>query len=409
MFVSKRVGKRRQLTIGSAGLALILMTLIRCTAATPAEPAITFSVPTSTRPPLGDVYTAAVGTLSQNLELRGAVKAQQDAELFFAVDGRVKQVHVDPGTRVRAGDLVAELDASNLRDRVETLTFTLQQSELGVEHAQTEVDAKVDVFWAKTAVGRAQVTAAQAQVERQRAEAAQAAQEGRTVYVDESGVPLAEAQLNLTQAAAQVEVDAARSRLALVELSRDQTEARLVDAREQLSQTLLTAPIDGKVQSLSVNAGAGVQAYETVGMIVDPSDLWVSALASAGDVQQIEIGQAVSVRFELNPGQTYEGVVRDVAAQSNSASYEVVVDFEQPELVPSSAGDNVRVILPGIVRSEVLIVPNEAITTFAGQTYVQVVTEDETILRTEIETGITDGAFTEVVSGLEPGQVVKLP
>ncbi len=393
-----------------AGLVLTLVALVGCqTVATPTDPAITFSIPTSTRPPLGDTYTVAIGTISQSLELRGAVKAQQDAELFFTVDGKVKRVYADSGTQVREGDLVAELDAVNLRDRVQALEFTLQEAGLKVEQAQAVVDARVDVFWARSAVGQAQIAAAQAQVERQRAEAAQAAQEGRTVYVDESGVPLAEAQLNLTQASAQAEVDAARNNLALLELARDQTQAQLIDAREQLSQTILTAPMDGRVQAFEVNTGAGVQAYETIGMIVDPSEVWVSALATTGDVQQIEIGQAVSIRFEVNPGQTYEGVVRDVVAEANSASYQVVVDFEQPELVPSATGDNVRVILPGIVRSDVMLVPNDAITTFAGQTFVQMVTEDETTLRTEIETGITDGEFTEVVSGLEPGQVVKLP
>jgi multidrug efflux pump subunit AcrA (membrane-fusion protein) len=380
-----------------------------CVTPTPAPPVATYVMPTATREPLGDVYTVTTGTLSENMELRGSLEAQREADLFFTIDGKVKRVYVDPGETVRAGDLVAELDASNLQDTIQALEFDLQEAELRVGQAQTAVDARVDVFWAQTAVARAQVAAAQASVERQRAQAAQAAQEGRTVYVDESGVPLAEAQLSLTQASAQAEVDAARSNLALVELARDQTQAQLVEARDQLSQTLLAAPIGGNVQAIDISTGAGVQAYDSVGIIVDPSDVWVSALASAQDIEEIAVGQSVEIRLEALPNQTYEGTVEDLIAEGNSSAYQVVVAFDSPRNVPPATEENVRVVLPGVTRTDVPVVPNAAITTFAGQAYVQVVQDDDTTRRTEIETGISDGAFTEVVSGLQPGQVIKLP
>jgi multidrug resistance efflux pump len=380
-----------------------------CATTTPAPPVATYVMPTATREPLRDVYTVTTGTLSENIELPGSLEVQRTADLFFTMDGKVKQVYVDPGEAVRTGDLVAELDASGLEDTVEALEFDLQEAELKVAQAQTTVDARIDVFWAQTAVARAQVAAAQAAVERQRAEAAQAAQEGRTVYVDESAVPLAEAQLNLTQASAQAEVDAARGSLELAEFQQQRAEAHYLNARAALSETVLAAPIAGVVNAIDVRPGTAVQPYETVGIIVDPSNLWVSALVSAEDSEQIAVGQPVEIRFDARPADVYAGTVADVAAAESSSAYEVVVDFDNPWNVPTETEQGLRVVFPGVTRTDVPVVPNAAITTFAGQAYVQVVQDDDTARRTEIETGVSDGAFTEVVSGLQPGQVVKLP
>lgn len=404
--------KARLWAVVGLGLSLwaVLMVGGGCTTSgTPTPPVATYVLPTSTRAPLGDVYTVTTGTLSQSLELGGKLKAQREAELFFTVDGKVKDVYAEPGTAVDAGEIVAELNASELEATVREREYARQLAALQVTQAQAKVDAQVEVFWAQTAVGEAQIVAAQAQLERQRAEAAQAAQEGRTVYVDESRVPLAEAQLNLTQASAQAAVDAARASLEIAEFQQERAEAQYLRAREALSATVLTAPIAGIVNAIDVRPGTAVQSYETVGVIVDPSDVWVSASASAQDIEQIAVGQSVEVQLEARPNETYVGTVVDVTAEGNASAYEVVVAFDNPRDVPPATEVNVRVVLPGVTRADVPVVPNAAITRFAGQAYVQVVGDDETTRRTEIETGITDGEFAEVVSGLEPGQVVKLP
>jgi len=380
-----------------------------CATPTPAPPVATYVMPTATREPLGDVYTITTGTLSENMELRGSLEAQREADLFFTVAGKVRTVTSEPGTAVDAGETVAELDASDLQETVRERAYARALAALQVEQAQAKVDAQVEVFWAQSAVAEAQVAAAHARLEIQRAQAAQAAQEGRTVYVDESAVPLAEAQFNLTQASAQASVDAARSSLELAEFRQQRAEAQYLAASEALSNTVLTAPIAGIVNAIDVRPGTAVQPYETVGVIIDPSNLWVSALASAEDVEQIAVGQPVEIRFEARPDEIYEGTVTDVTASDGSSAYEVVVDFDNPWTVPTETEENVRVVLPGVTRADVPVVPNAAITSFAGQAYVQVVQDDDTTRRTEIETGISDGAFTEVVSGLQPGQVIKLP
>ena len=63
---------RGRTLILSLGLGMVLLlALLGCAAATPTQPPMTFSVPTSTPAPLGDVYTVTTGTLAQSLELRG--------------------------------------------------------------------------------------------------------------------------------------------------------------------------------------------------------------------------------------------------------------------------------------------------------------------------------------------------
>jgi multidrug efflux pump subunit AcrA (membrane-fusion protein) len=67
------------------------------------------------------------------------------------------------------------------------------------------------------------------------------------------------------------------------------------------------------------------------------------------------------------------------------------------------------VFIPGRSREEALLIPTDAILTIGGYAHVETIGEDGEVERTEIQIGITDGVYTEVRSGLQEGQVIRMP
>jgi macrolide-specific efflux system membrane fusion protein len=67
------------------------------------------------------------------------------------------------------------------------------------------------------------------------------------------------------------------------------------------------------------------------------------------------------------------------------------------------------VTIAGRSRENVLVVPIQAMLTIGGRKYVEVVGENNTIERIEVQTGISSSTETEVVAGLQAGQVIRIP
>ncbi|MDW8214639.1 MAG: biotin/lipoyl-binding protein [Roseiflexaceae bacterium] len=101
--------------------------------ATPAPTAI----PTPTRPAL-TTYTVQRGTVERSVELQGRVAAVSERELSFAVDGVVKAVYVTPNAEITKGQVLAELDAGELNDRLIQAQRQYAQVQQQVERALGE-------------------------------------------------------------------------------------------------------------------------------------------------------------------------------------------------------------------------------------------------------------------------------
>ncbi len=400
-------------------------------------------VPPVHGPAPGSTHTVAYGSIVETIETRGRVMAKREAPLMFPVDGTLKIVHVAPGDQVEAGDLLAELDAPSAEQNVRMARFDLELAEmqLGIAELQlktTEPPEELSSF-------AYEKLAAQIGLERTRVELeyAQNNYEGVlespwlsaestesaswTLRLNEWNYQLAQAQLDQVyareRAKAQTKVYARQSLSITQAIQRLQVEmawmqvekARFLEARasEQLSDTLLTASLSGVVVSIEKRPGDQVGAYETVGTIADPSELWVVATVLEEHIDRINVGQPVTVRLDVYPTEAYTGTVLQVVSQSTlwqgSTAYEVTVAFDEGQEVPPIMRMGADVSIVGRSREDVLLVPSRTILTIGGRQYVEVVGEDGDVERIEVQTGISDGTETEIVAGLQAGQEILIP
>ncbi len=261
--------------------------------------------------------TAAVehGQITQTVAANGTLNPVVLVSVGSQVSGIVKALHADFNDRVKAGQVLLELDPTLLRSQ-------LEQSEANVASARAALQL------AKANEARMRGLFAKEYVTRQDLDTAVQALES------------AEAQLDLAKA----------------QVARDRT---------NLAYTVIRSPVSGVVVSRVVDVGqtvaASFQAPVLFTIAKDLSHMQIDSSYAEADVGNIKVGQQASFRVDAFPNRDFHGVVRQVRLNpttlQNVVTYDVVISVDNPE----------QILMPGMTayvnitvaqRKEALLVPN---------------------------------------------------
>ena len=234
------------------------------------------------------------------------------------VAGPVVKLLVADNQRVKAGDMLLQIDPRDYQLALDQTTADVGTAESQVMQAE----AKITVDQAKAeeetaAIASAQAAADRAQADRGRYESVQ------SQAVSKSQLDLAKTQANATAAEVEVARNKAKAALAQVELDRadaqtaraqvKQARARLEQAQLQLSYTTVYAPRAGRVTRRTVEEGAYVQTGQALLALV-PDDVWVVANFKETQLGRVRPGQAVVIRVDACPQREFQGKVDSVQA-----------------------------------------------------------------------------------------------
>ena len=217
------------------------------------------------------------------------------------------------------------------------------------------------------------------------------------------------------------------------EMERQYEQARLgrVQAEEQLElleqgkvimddeviDSVVTSPIDGYILERRVNIGDPVDALGsrnggTVLCILADMDM----LVFRGTVDEIDVGhleEGMEARIQVGalPECMLEGTLDEIslkAQQRNNATvFEVRLSFERPKDVVLRAGYSATANILIQKKENILLIPERVIERKNNEAYVRVMKEPTGSAETiQIETGLSDGIMTEIISGLKEGQRV---
>jgi HlyD family secretion protein len=277
----------------------------------------------------------------------GEIVATRYADIGSSVMGKIVSLPVAEGERVRAGQVLARIDAV--------------QAESDVSSAQAQVLA----LGATLQAARQQVQAAMADVVAAEARAADADQQfGRKKELFDAGL-LAAAEFEAARAAAdnaRAQVAAARATVARVEHEAAAADGRINQARaaqrgasDILSKTAIVSPIDGVVTRLKVRAGEMVvvgiqnQPGTTLMTVSDLGAIDAELKMAEADILRLALAQASTVTLEAMPGRRFAGKVVEIGASALPVSgtgaaareFKVVVRLEQadPRLRPGLTCD----------------------------------------------------------------------
>jgi RND family efflux transporter MFP subunit len=313
--------------------------------------------------PTVSVVHPVLGSKAQEVVLPGNTTAYIDTSIYARTNGYLKQWFVDIGVRVRAGELLAIIDAPEVDQQ-------LQQGEADLKSAQAN---------------------------QQLAESTNVRWQG----------------LVAKHAVSVQEADQVKSDLAAKQAATAASEANVRRLRQLQSYERVTAPFDGVITARSTDVGALINA----GSATEPHELF--HLAQVGKLrvfvavpevyaESVRDGEQVDITTDADPGRVTHGTItrnsKAISQASRTLNVEVDVDNTAGELLPG-AYVFVHMKLPAAANT--VTIPSNALLFRAQGLQVGVVRDGRVQLVT-IAVGHDFGSSVEVTSGLTPQDVVIL-
>jgi len=345
--------------------------------------------------------------------------------LAFEMAGTVEEVLVEEGESVEEGQLLAKLDTSDWDNQLITLRRNLLQAQINQKNSQLSLD-KAEAGTVTLITGDIVYS---------------------SNYDDEE--------------------------IEILKLQNQLAEARVEDAQQALDEALnagpeVTAPFGGFITKVNVEGGDDILKGTVAVTIADPNRFEADILVSEMDIFQVKLGGDATVQIDALTSLTIPAKVTHISPtatiQSGVVNYYVKVELESLEALMQQRQEAMPDIssgeLPAPIKqaieegrmtqeeaeamleqmqqaqaeqqttiedfqlregltvtvsiiieeaTDVLLVPNGAITTQGRQTYVQVISADGSIENRAVTTGISNWQYTEVTDGLSESEQVVVP
>lgn len=338
------------------------------------------------RPPAIAVslHTVSTGTVSRTVSNTrvGTVKACRRSLLAPAIGGEVAILTVTEGNTVEAGQILLEIWNDDLKAE-------LQLAQAGKKTTLEQVK-------------QACVVAAGADRELKRLKGLSQKKLISEEKLDVAGTDAEAKRADCARAKAQTEV----------------SEAQIDVIRTRLERTIVRAPFAGVIAEVNAELGEfvtpsppGILTLPVIDLL-DLGCLYVSAPIDEVDAPPIVTGMSACVSLDAFPNRICKGFVRRIAPyvldrEKQARTVEVEVEIKNPEdlhgLLPGYSAD-IEISIQE--KKDVLRIPTEAVL----EGHRVLVYDDETgiLAEREIETGISNWDFTEVLAGLRAGQRIVL-
>lgn len=324
-----------------------------------------------------ETTTVERGNISTTVTATGTIEPVTSVEVGTQVSGIVSKIFVDYNSEVKAGQIIAELDKTNLTSELASQRANLTSAQSALDYQKTNYDRQKGLF--------------------------------------DKGLISAN--------------DFEQARLSYIQSQQQVTTARqnVKRAETNLGYATITSPINGIVLSKAVEEGQTVAAsFSTPTLFTiaqDLTDMRVIADIDEADIGEVKEGQRVMFTVDAFPNDTFQGQVTQVRQQatteSNVVTYEVVISAPNADL-KLKPGLTANVTIFTLEKNDVLMVSAKALRFSPNEA---LIAPDETIQPTEaknklwvregktfraipVEIGVSNGTLTEITSGVQAGTEV---
>ena len=335
--------------------------------------------------------TAEKATIQDEISADAILYPRDQAAIVPRVNAPIKKFFVDRGSKVRAGQLLAELESSDLAGAVTENQGGYQQAQASYNSALQS--AKQDLNTSK-----------------EQLDAAQNLYDGRESLYKQGAMAakdVDDARIALTQAKNQYDLAEKAYTLKAAEGQLTAAKGKTISAEAQLSYTKIVSPINGVVTDRPFFAGETAPSGSAILTVMDLSKVVARAFVSPQQAAQLHVGDAATIVPEHEQSEIPAKVtVVSPALDPNSTTVQVWVEAPNPGGKLKS-GSSVKLDIVSKTVKDALVVPAEAILTGAdGATTVMLIDKDGKAHQTVVTTGIQDDRQVQILSGLETGQQV---
>ena len=320
---------------------------------------------------------AEIASIHTSITATGTIEPVTSVTVGTQVSGIVSRLYVDYNSIVKKGQVIAELDRTNLISELTAQKASLASAQSSLNYQQSNYE-RYKTLYDKGLVSADEFESARLQYEQAKQQVAQ---------------------------------------------SRESVQR----AQTNLGYATITSPIDGIILSKSVEEGQTVAAsFNTPELFViaqDLTDMRVIADIDEADIGGVKDGQRVSFTVDAFPDDTFEGAVTQVrqeaATESNVVTYEVVISAPNADL-KLKPGLTANVTIFTMEKNNVLAVPAKALRFMPNEALLKKgeiiedcdaphklwTKEGDVFKAHKVEVGTSNGVTTEILSGIEPGTEV---
>lgn len=383
----------------------------------------------STKPATVSTITGKVqrGDVRKVITATGTVSYPKLVSLTFPQSGKLTALNVAVGDTVKAGQVLAQIDPTNLQQALNQQNANLVSAQANLQlkqdnslpnalsalaQAQQSVSTKqATLNQAKNNADPAylanQVSIANQNVLQASNNLAQAMASGDSSKVQGAQSALTQAQQTLSSAqtsqnggaamalsAAQSDYEVAQQNLKLAQAQVDklnqgttpsdvlsaqaavqQAEAQLQTAQTNLADASMTAPFDGIITAVAGQVGQNTDSKTAITLAANPDILQIDTSIDQADINTVKVGQKTDITLDTQPDKHISGAVSAIAVQGTSTqnvtTFSVTVTVDGGNTI-LKAGMNANVDIILDEAKNVLTVPSEAVKTRNGQSFVMV-------------------------------------
>ena len=359
------------------------------------------------------VRTALVekGEVNSFLKVTGVVEANETVRVTSEIMGQAKEVKVKDGEEVNKGDILIALGDEQIKIQVAQAQATLDSIQASSDKiksgARPQEIKQAESALLQAKLNRDSVEENYLRMEKlflEKAISQQQYEQAKNQY------EIADVQHQSAQESYELVIEgAAEEDIKSIEAQVRQTKAALDMAKYQLKNTQITAPISGKVTSITVSTGEMVSPSIPLLSIIDVSRIFVKVGISEKDISKIKEGQKVNLEIDAFSEEKFQGEVvsKGVAVDQISKTLEVKIEILQPE-VDIPVGVFARGDILVKTNQEALIISSSALVRKKDGIYVYVI-EEGIARQKEVVLGIIQDERVEILDGLsEEEEIVVL-
>ncbi|NLS79973.1 MAG: HlyD family efflux transporter periplasmic adaptor subunit [Chloroflexi bacterium] len=404
------------------------------------------------------LYTVQRGTVQKLLKFNARVSPIVEEELAFKAGGYVSKVHVERNQSVLAGDVIAELEMEGALNSeaqaqvaLEKVQLSLEQAQQSLERQLTESKVNLEAKEIQLAKKKLQDPALDVQAAAHRVTLADAARGDAQAAYDriawQPGVEATRAARNLQDATInwqlakiayakaleakeafdydvqllEKDLELAKLKHSYLEQGVDQNLVKAVEQAQlsldrlqgQVAQNRILSPIDGIVTTLAVTEGRAVEAFKTVAIVADQTNLELAVQLSDAEMQNLEVEMPVTVTLATYAGRAFPAKIIEMPYPYGQGGSQSKLDkadqFTHLALNDTSIelrmGDVAACTVLLEEEKEALWLPPAAVRSFEGRNFV-VVDQEGRQRRIDIKVGIVGEERIQILEGLEGGQSV---
>lgn len=304
----------------------------------------------------------------------GTVEARYSYQVGPTAAGRIKQLQVQVGDRVRAGQLLGEMDPVDLNDRLQAQQAAIKRAEANVQDAEA----------------------------RQRYAHAQAKRYGELL-------PLKATSEEIVSAKRQ-ELQTADAALVAAREERSRLTSEYTGLRSQQGNLRLAAPVAGLVTLRGAEPGTTVVAGQTVIELIDPASVWINTRFDQIAANGLKAGLPARIELRSRKGMLLSGTIARIEPKADSITEEVlakVLFARVPENLPP-LGELAEVTIDLPPAAATLVLPNAALHRLDNRTGVWRVSKAG-VEFVAVKPGATDlDGRVQILEGLQNGDRVVL-